>query len=211
VDLFFSPMGFSLASRITSYEAGIDLNFIEVDTVTKRTPDGRNYLEISPMGLVPALRLRDGFLLTENAAILQHLVASSLRANLAPLNAPELAKLHQWLSIVGTELHKVMSVPLFDEKAPERTRTQTHDFVFASLAFLNSHLTERQFLLDRFSSADAYLCSILNWAAPIKIDLSPWPAIKAYYDRLLERPSVSKAIAEEWALYEAEVTRHRAA
>jgi len=209
VDLFFSPMGSSLASRITSYEAGIHLNFVQVDPVTKCTPDGRNYLEISPMGLVPALRLRDGFLLTENTAILQYLVASSLGANLAPLNAAELAKLHQWLFIVGTELHKVMFAPLFDKKASERTRTHTHDFVLASLAFLNSHLTERQYLLDRFSSADAYLCSILNWAAPTKIDLSPWPAIKAYHDRLLERPSVSKAIAEEWALYEADVTRHR--
>ncbi len=47
MDLFFSPMASCLASRITSYESGIHLDFIEVDPVTKQTPGGRNYLEIS--------------------------------------------------------------------------------------------------------------------------------------------------------------------
>jgi glutathione S-transferase len=211
MDLFFSPLACSLASRISSYEAGIHLNFIEVDPVTKRTRDGRNYLEFSPLGLVPALRLDDGFLLTGNAAILEYFAASSLRANLAPLSTPDLAKLHQWLFIVGTELHKVMFVPLFDKKIPEGTQTHARDFVFASLDFLDAQLTGRQFLLDRFTTADAYLCSILNWAAPTRIDLSPWPSLKAYHERLLERPSVSKAMAEEEALYEAEVMRYRAA
>ena len=46
--------------------------------------------------------------------------------------------------------------------------------------------------------------SFLRW-------LAPWLAIKAYHDRLLKIPSVSRAVAEEWALYEAEVARHRAA
>jgi glutathione S-transferase len=211
VDLSFSPMACSLASRITAYEAGIHLNFIEVDPTTKRTLDGKNYLAIYPLGLVPALRLDDGSLLTENAAILQYLVASSPSANLAPVSGLDLARLHQWLCFVGTELHKAMFVPLFDKKAPEGTRAHTLEKMKSRLDYLNGHLTERPFLLDRFSVADAYLCSVLNWAASTKIDLAPWPAIKAYHDRLVKIPSVSRAIAEEWALYEAEVARHQAA
>ena len=34
---------------------------------------------------------------------------------------------------------------------------------------------------------------------------------KAYYDRLRARPSIAKAIAEEFKLYQAELARHKAA
>jgi glutathione S-transferase len=196
VDLFFSPMACSLAYRIASYEADIDLNFIEVDPVTKRLPDGTNYLQIFPLGLLPALCLHDGHFLSKDAAILQHLATSSNASTLSPVSSLDLDKLHQWLSIVASDLREAVS----------GIGSHTRDFVVASLDFLDEQLTGRQFLLDRFSSADAYLCSILG--APTKIDLSPWPAIEAYQDRLLKRPSVARAIAEELALHEAAVARH---
>jgi glutathione S-transferase len=79
------------------------------------------------------------------------------------------------------------------------------------LDYLNGHLTGREFLLDRFTVADAYLCTILNWAEPTQVDLAPWPAIKDYHRRIAGRPSAARAIAEEYALYEAELARHRAA
>jgi glutathione S-transferase len=199
----------SLAARIMSYECGIHLNLIEVDPVTKRTPDGRNYLEISPLGLLPALRLHDGFLLTEDAAILQHLAASSTGLNLAPLSGLDLQRLHQWLDIVGTDLHEALSVLRVDEDAAGGIAAHIRAFVVASLDFLNEQLTDRQFLLNRFSIADAHLCSILWRPAPTRLALSLWPAINSYYDRVVNRPSVSRAIAEELALHDAELARHR--
>jgi glutathione S-transferase len=206
VDLFFSPTVSCLASRITCYESGTHLNFIEVDPITRRTPDGKNYLELSPLGLVPALRLDDGFLLTEHAAILQHLAARSTTSNLNPLPSLDLDRLHQWLQMVGADLREAVSTPLVDGAA-DATATHAREFAFASLDFLNDQLTQRHFLLTRFSIADAYLCSVLHWTAPKKIDLSRWPAIEAYYDRMVKRPSVSRAIAEELLLHEAEVAR----
>ena len=195
MDLFFSPTVSCLASRITCYESGIHLNFVEVDPITRRTPDGKSYLEISPLALVPALRLDDGFLLTEPAAILKHLAALSITANLTPLPGLDLDRLHQWLQMVGTDLHDTLSTPL--DQAADATATHAREFVFASLDFLNDQLAQRQFLLTRFSVADAYLCSILHWTAAMKIDLARWPAIEAYYERMLKRPGVSRAIAEE--------------
>ena len=209
MELFFSPMASSLASRITSYESGIHLDFIEVDPVTKRTSGGSNYLELSPLGLLPALRLHDGFLLTEGYAILQHLAASSTTSNLAPLNDLDLDRLHRWLHMVGTELHQALSVSRNDKERAGGTATHTRNFVVASLDVLNEQLTEKPFLLDRFSVADAYLCSLLHRTAPTRIDLSPWAAIEAYCNRLAKRPSVSRAIAEELALRDAELARHR--
>jgi glutathione S-transferase len=211
MELYFSPIACSLASRIVSYEAGANLRFIEVDPKTKRTLDGKNYLDIYPLGLVPALRLDDGYLLTENAAVLQYLAARIPAANLAPTDALERARLQQWLCFIGTELHKAMFIPLFDKKAPEGTKPHTLVKSQSRLDFLNTHLTGREFLLERFSVADAYLCTVLNWTKPTRVDLAPWPAIREYHRRIMARPSVAKAISEEYALYEAELARHRAA
>lgn len=208
MDLYFSPMACSLASRIACYEAGADLRFIEVDPRSKRTLDGENYLDVYPLGLVPALRLDDGSLLTENAAVLQYLAACFPAAGLAPAGGLDRARLQQWLCFIGTELHKAMFIPLFDKKAPEGTTAHALAKSKSRLDFLEAHLTGRHFLLDRFSVADAYLCTVLNWTAPTKVDLTPWPAIKKYHRRIAERPSVARAISEEYALYQAELARH---
>ena len=54
-------------------EVGRPLAHIEVDTKSKRTLDGSNFAAIFPLGLVPLLRLDDGSLLSENAAIFQYI------------------------------------------------------------------------------------------------------------------------------------------
>jgi glutathione S-transferase len=211
MDLYFSPLACSLASRITPYEAGADVRFIEVDPKTKRTLDGTDYREIYPLGLVPLLRLDDGSLLRENAAILQYLAARYPQAELAPTDAAERARLQQWLCFIGTELHKALFVPLFDQKAPEGTRSHTLKKYESRLKYLNDHLDGRDFLLDGFTVADAYLYTVLNWTAPTRVDLAMFSAIQDYHRRLQKRPSVAQAFQEELALYKAELARHQAA
>jgi glutathione S-transferase len=93
MELYFSPMACSLASRIALYEAGAkDAQFVEVDPKTKRTPDGANYFDIYPLGLVPLLRLDDGSFLSENAAILQYVAGRYPQAQLAPKDDIERAR-----------------------------------------------------------------------------------------------------------------------
>ena len=211
MDLYFSPMACSLASRIALYEAKGEARFIEVDPKTKRTPDGANYLDVYPLGLVPLLRLDDGSLLSENAAILQYIASRYPQSDLAPNGDLERAHLQQWLCFIGTELHKGLFIPLFDQKAPEGTRAHTLKRYESRLKYLNDHLTGREFLLDRFTVADAYLFTILNWTVPTRVDLTSWPAIKSYHERLQTRPSIARAFREEYALYKAELARHQAA
>jgi len=211
MDLYFSPMACSLASRIALYEAGGEARFIEVDPATKRTLDGADYRAIYALGLVPLLRLDDGSLLSENAAILQYIAGRYPSAKLAPSDDIGRARLQQWLCFIGTELHKGFFIPLFDQKAPEGTRHHTLKKYESRLKYLNDHLTGREFLLDHFSVADAYLCTVLNWTTPTRVDLAAWPAIKSYYEYLQTRPSIAKAFLEELALYKAEVARHKAA
>jgi glutathione S-transferase len=212
MELYFSPMACSLASRISLYEAAAkDVQFVEVDPKTKRTTAGANYFEIYPLGLVPYLQLEDGSGLSENAAILQFIASRYLGSELAPRNDKERTQLQQWLCFIGTELHKGMFIPLFDQKAPEGTRQHTLSKYASRLKHLNNHLTGRQYLLDRFTVADAYLYTILNWTAPTQVDLAPYPAIKSYHASLQTRPSIAKAFGEEMALYKAELARNKAA
>ena len=53
MDLYFSPLACSMATRITLHEARGDARFIEVDTKTKRTQDGVDFYTINPLGQVP--------------------------------------------------------------------------------------------------------------------------------------------------------------
>jgi glutathione S-transferase len=212
MDLYFSPLACSLATRIALYEAGAEAGFIEVDPKTKRiVDDGSDYLAVYPLGMVPAIRLDDGALLTENAAILQYIAERFPDANLAPHSGIERARLQQWLCFIGTELHKGLFIPLFDKKAPEGTAAKALAKGESRLAWLNDHLAGREFLLDHFTVADAYLYTVLNWsmATPVKFDR--YPAIQAYYTRMQKRPSIAKAFGEELALYKAEMARNKAA
>jgi glutathione S-transferase len=213
MDLYFSPLACSLASRIALYEADADADarFIEVDPKTKRTMAGDDYRAIYPLGLVPLIRLDDGSLLSENAAVLQYVAARYPGANLGGRDDLERARLQQWLCFIGTELHKALFIPLFDQRQSEETKARVRAKGEARLAFLDNYLRGREFLLDRFSVADADLYTVLNWTATTKVDLTPWTGITAYHKRLQARPSIAKAFKEEFALYQAELARHKAA
>jgi glutathione S-transferase len=201
MQLYFSPLACSVATRICLYEAGKEATYIEVDSSTKRTQDGRDYLEVHPLGLVPALRTDDGEVLTENAAVLQYLARTLPQAGLGPEDGRGHTRLQQWLSFIGTELHKATFAPLFDETAPEGAKRYALEKAAGRFAYLEQALTGRDFLLERFSVADAYLVTVLGWCAATPIELKQWPVLSAYFARLVARPSVAKAFSEERGLY----------
>jgi glutathione S-transferase len=209
MELFFSPLACSMASRITLYEAGATATFTEVDAKTKRTLSGLDYFTINPLGLVPALRLEGGQTLFENAAILQALADLHPEAALAPHTGFERSLLQQWLSFIGTELHKSLFIPLFDKAQPEAAREKTRAAGAKRLAVLQAHLERREFLLDSWSVADAYLTTVLNWHVATDVDLARWPAVKAYFERMCERPATARALSEERALHAEELRRQR--
>jgi glutathione S-transferase len=213
MDLYFSPLACSLATRIAFYEAGKEANYLEVDPKTKAVQnDGSDFRKINPLGLVPTLRTDDGQVLTENAAILQYVADRFPDAGLGTSPGMDRSRLHQWLCFIGTELHKGLFVPLLDRKAPQEVKTYTLEKGRSRLDHLENHLKGREFLLDRFTVADAYLVTVINWTmATPPVELAKWPAVKAYYERLRSRPSIAKALAEEFELYKAEVARHKAA
>jgi glutathione S-transferase len=122
------------------------------------------------------------------------------------------AKLRQWLSFIGSELHKALFTPLVSRETPPEVKAWTARKYAPRLAYLDEKLKGREFLLDRFSVADAYLATILNWTqATPEIDLAAYPNVKAYLDRMRQRPSVAAALQVEVPLFRAEIARRKAA
>ncbi|MBI5262305.1 MAG: glutathione S-transferase family protein [Bradyrhizobium sp.] len=213
MDLYFSPLACSMATRIALYEAGGEANYLEVDPRTKTVlKDGSDFRQLNPLGLVPTLRTDDGTVLTENAAILQHVADRFPQADLGSGAGMDRSRLHQWLCFIGTELHKGLFSTMLDSKAPQEAKSYLLEKGLSRLDYLENYLKGREFLLDHFSVADAYLVTVINWTmATPPIELAKWPTLKAYYERLRARPSIARAMAEEFELYKAELARHKAA
>jgi glutathione S-transferase len=204
MNLYFAPLACSLATRIALYEAGADAQYTYVDMKTKRLADGSDFFDVTPMGQVVVLRTDDGVLLTENAAVLQYVADRFPAAKLAPAAGLERARLQEWLAFIGTELQKAVFVPLLDPKAPEGAKVYAREKAALRLGVLERHLSSHEFLLERFTVADAYLATVLNWAASSGVKLPDWPAVNAYHQRILKRPNVARALAEERAMYREE-------
>lgn len=202
-ELYFRPLACSLASRIALLEAGIDARYHRVDLQSRRLVDGdADYLAVSPKGQVPALRLEDGSLLTEGAAVLQYIADLRPKSGLAPApHDPERYRLQEWLSFVGTEIHKAFLHPLFNE-APEEACTHARGRIGRTLGIVAAHLEGRSYLVgERFTVADAYLVWALVLVRSLGIELAP--SLSAYARRLTQRPSVREALACESAMLEA--------
>jgi glutathione S-transferase len=213
IQLYFAPLACSLATRISLYEVGsaaAAAQFTQVDTRAKRLADGSDFYAVNPMGQVPVLRTDEGELLTENSAVLQYVADRFPDAQLIPAGALARARLREWLGFIGTELHKAIFLPLLDPKASDEVKAYAREKIELRFGLLEKRLSGREFLLDAFSIADAYLVTVLNWALATGVSLSSWPTVQAYHQRLLKRRSVARAFAEELAMYQASQARAKA-
>lgn len=203
MDLYFAPLSCSLATRIALYESGQPAGFHQVTLSTKTlVADGADYLAINPKGQVPALRTDDGRIITEGPAVLQYVADRAPAARLAPpAGSFERTQLQQWLNYISSEVHKAVFAMVFNPASPPEVKAFVKETLLpARYTYLSQHLQGREFLLDDFSVADAYLVTSLNWAAPAGIDLADWPVLQAYHARLTQRPAIARAIGEELAL-----------
>jgi len=199
--LYYSQGACSLSPHIVMHEAGLAFEAIPAPTKTHQLPDGTDFYTINPLGYVPYLTLDDGRSLHEGPAIVQYLADLVPEKKLAPANGTfERYKLQEWLTFIGTELHKSFS-PLFNPAAPEETKEQSKQTLAKRLAWVDSELAGKDYLLgEEFTVADAYLFTVTNWARIVKVDLSTFANLLAYRTRVSERPGVQAAMRAEGLL-----------
>ncbi|MEZ5565655.1 MAG: glutathione transferase GstA [Gammaproteobacteria bacterium] len=196
--LYFSPGACSLASHIALLEAGLPFEAVKVDMRTRTTTDGQEFTAINPKGYVPALELSDGEILSEGSAILQYIADQKPEKALAPpAGTLPRYRLMEWLNFITSELHKGFG-PLLRPGASEDAKATSRDRLGQRLAYVANHLASRQYLVgDHFTVADAYLYTVLTWTRPAGIDLSSWPVLAAYRERIQQRTAVMAARTAE--------------
>lgn len=197
MELFASPMACSLASHITALEAGLPVKVRFVKD--KKTDDGGDYFAIAANGYVPALRLDDGRVLNEGPSVLQYLADAKPEAGLAPAwGSFERYQLIDTLNYLGTEVHKRIFYQVFSPTTPEPAKQAARALIEPTLDHLARRLGDRDTLVgSKFTVADAYLVTMLNWFGFLGVDLAKWPTIAAYHRKHLKRPSVAQAMGVE--------------
>ncbi|MBB4368782.1 glutathione S-transferase [Bradyrhizobium sp. cir1] len=202
LQLYFSPMACSLASRIALMEAGLDARYHLVHLRTKQVADDdSDFRTVSPKGAVPVLVLENGERLTECAAVLQYIADLKPETGLAPrFGDPDRYRLQEWLSFIGAEIHKAFLFPTFwykDDGSLAKPRAR----IPQTLSVPSAHLANREFLVgNSFTVADAHLAWALLLLRPAGVDIAQWPSLSAYLERMQARPTVKEAIATEMAL-----------
>ena len=203
--LYYSPAACSLAPHIVAREAGIPVELVKVDLVSHKLADGTDYFTINPRGYVPLLELDDGTRISEVAAIVQYLADLKPTANLAPAYGTlDRVRLNQWLTFVSSELHKTFSPWLWHKETAESTKQAVKDKLATRFQELDALFAKQDFLLgSRFSIADAYAYTIVNWSNFLGISLKAYPALSAYLLRVAARPKVQEALGAEGLLKKA--------
>ncbi|CAI2936687.1 glutathione transferase GstA [Aminobacter niigataensis] len=200
--LYYATGTCSLSPHIVALEAGISLDIERVDIFKKPhvTSTGHDFTKVNPNGYVPVLELDDGSLLTEGAAIVQYLADLRPEAKLAPAaGTRERYELQSWLNFVASELHKMYSPWLFHPEYGTQAQEVARGKIAERLASVESHLAGiGPYLMgETFTAADAYLFTIVGWSGFAKVDLSAFPRLRAFMDRVGARPMVREAMRAE--------------
>ncbi len=196
--LYYAPGACSMASHIALHETGLPFEIDKLDAATKMTAGGENFMLVNPKGYVPTIRLDDGSILSEGAAVLQYIADQNPASGLAPkAGTMERYRLQEWLTFIGTELHKTYG-PLFNKAVSPDAKTRGFDLLTRRLGYVETQLANKPYLMgDSFTVADAYMFVVVRWSDRVGFDLGPFPRIKEYLAKIAARPSVQAAMKAE--------------
>lgn len=157
----------------------------------------KSYLEINPMGKVPALKHGDA-IITETPAILTYLADVFPEKNLIPpQGSVARAAFFRWLFFVAGPLEAATSAKFLGWEAPEMTPwgKPTQGFLgFGTLELaldtLENHLKKNQYICgDQFTAADVYIASHLGFGALMAKAYEMRPVFSQYIQRTHARPA----------------------
>ena len=196
--LYYMPSACSLSVQITLHELDMPYAKVLVDSRTKTLADGTPYETINPRGQVPVLELDDGTRLSEGPVIVQYLAdLKPGNAMLPPVGTMDRYRELEWLNYLTSEVHQrfyeIFKFPHFPDDAKGDFRADLDK----RLGFIADKLADGDFLMgDTFTSADGYLFTMLRWAGFLKVDMTRWPNLVAYRERVAAWPAVQAAMRE---------------
>jgi glutathione S-transferase len=171
-----------------------------MDAAGLKSPE---YLKLNPAGNVPALEV-DGWVLTQNAAILNFLADSFPESGLGgDGSAKSRAEINRWLAFLNADVHPAFH-PIFgstkylgDEAAIEKSKDNARQKLRGLFERADAQLQGRNWLTGTRSIADPYLFVTLRWAKAQQVDLSGFSHLARFLDRMEADPAVQKVLQAE--------------
>ena len=197
--VYQTPGACSLAPLIALHAANLPHDTILVDVRVHKLSDGSDYLAVNPKGSVPSMRTADGEILTEVSVLLQFISDLAPGAGLIPSGGVQRYRQLELMNFVATEIHKGFPPPkVFFPDFPVDAWNFAAERFRKKLAYVSEVLGDRPYLTgDKLTAADAYLYTILRSVVRYNFDISAWPALVSYVDRLPDHPAIKAALAEE--------------
>ena len=204
IALYYSPGSCSLAPHIVLNEIGQPFELKRFATA-ERANYSAEYLAVNPKGRIPALHI-DGFLLTENPAILAYLGRRFPGAGLYPADTAEAeARCLELLAWSSNTVHVAYAqlfrperfVPTEQSYAPVKESGRAN--YQRCLADIDKTLQRQQYALgSQFSVVDPFWLVFFRWGVRSGYDMrNGFPSYTAYAERLGKRSSVQRALAIE--------------
>src|ERR1700743_422070 len=170
--LYYFAGACSLSPHIVALEAGVPFTMVKIDSKSKKTESGADYLAINSKGAVPVLQLDDGRGLSEGPAIVQYLADLTPESRVAPRAGTfERYQLMEILNFLTSEVHKSFS-PLFNPASSADMKEAAVSALAKKFDWLSGFLGKKPYLLgNTFTAADASLFTLLSRTGPGQIDL----------------------------------------
>jgi glutathione S-transferase len=200
--LYFSIGTCALASHIVLAWIGKPYTLHKLTKEQRKEPW---FLKINPAGAVPVIEEDDGWILTQNSAILNYLADKHAEADLGGDGLRGRAEVNRWVGIVNSDVHPAFK-PLFgmtsyldDDAMIEKSKAHARQTLRALFERINARLDGRDWLVDVKSIADPYLFVTLRWAKGQNVDLSGLDNIEAFFKRMNGDAGLKRALAEQEA------------
>ncbi len=202
--LYYSPGACSLAPHIMLHEVGVPFELRLADARGKRLLENADYVAVNPRGRIPALFI-DGFLLTENAAIMSYLALQCPQAGLLPQAPQARARCLEMLAWLSSTVHVAFAGIWRPERFAAGTdhtaALEAHGRAAVVRYFgeIEAAYAERGFAAGPdYSAADPFPFVLFRWGKRLGLDMHrQYPAWSAIVARLWERPAIQRAVAEE--------------
>lgn len=189
--LYTHPMSHGRIARWLLEEVGVRYR---VEVIDFDAPRSAEFLAMNPIGKVPVLR-HNGTIVSECAAICAYLADAFPLAGLAPPpGSAARGDYYRWLFFAAGPLDTAATLASMDFNTPPLGDVRAG---WGSLprvvAMLETVLADRRWLVgDRFSAADVFLGSLLDWAVRFG-SVAARPVFDTYLDRILARPAQRRA------------------